>query len=100
MRWLADPLARLHGHLFGWLPVCLGLGIGLYFARYQEPSPPLLVAVAVALVVLAAAWRLGPPVLRPMALAVGLVALGLLLATARAHLVQAPVLGFRYYGPV
>ena len=100
VRRFPDPLARLHGHLFPWLPVCLGLGIGLYFALHREPSAMLLGAAAVGLAATVAIWRVGHPALRPFALAVALVALGLLLATLRAHLVQAPVLGFRYYGPV
>ena len=34
------------------------------------------------------------------ALAIALIALGLLVAALRAHSVSAPVLGYRYYGPV
>ena len=70
-----DPLARLHGHLFPWLPVCLGLGIGLYFALHREPSPLFLGGAALGLVATLALWRFGPPALRPFALAVALVAL-------------------------
>lgn len=100
MRPFPDPLARLHGHLFPWLPVCLGLGIALYFALNREPSWSFLGGALALAATSAVAWRIGPPALRPFALALALTALGLLLATARAHLVQSPVLGFRYYGPV
>jgi len=100
VRRFPDPLARLHGHLFAWLPVFLGLGIGAYFALHQEPSGLLLGTGLAAALGLALAWRIGPAVARPFALAAALVVAGMLLVTTRAHLVQAPVLGFRYYGPV
>ncbi len=41
----------------------------------------------------------GPPIWLVLTI-VGLVALGLVLAALRAHLVAAPVLPFRYYGPI
>lgn len=103
MRRLASPLHALiaaEGRLFVWLPVMLALGIGGYFALPREPAPPEW-AVAGALALLGAAlWRRGPDLGRVPALAVALVATGFCLAGARAHLVHAPVLGFRYYGPV
>lgn len=100
MRWFTDPLAALHGHLFPWIPVFVGLGIGGYFSLHHDPDMAGLLPVAGILVGLAAGWQFGPAWLRPFALAAALVALGLLLAAGRAHLVSAPVLGFRYYGPV
>ena len=100
MRWLLNPLDALHGHLFAWVPVCLGLGIALYFAGLEEPQGSEYLWAAGAGVVLVVLWRFGPAGLRPLALGVALAILGLLAAGARAHLVAAPVLGFRYYGPV
>lgn len=94
------PLEALHGHLFAWVPVCLGLGIGVYFSLMQEPGAAVyLVAAWAMLALLALAW-FGPPGVRPVAMGLGLIALGLLIAGARAHSVAAPVLSFRYYGPV
>lgn len=101
---LSDPLRRLiglqRGHLFPWVPVCLGVGIGVFFALRWEPG---LLAFGAALAVgLAAALiqpRL-PETLGPFAMAVALVAAGFLLAGLRAHLSAAPVLDFRYYGPI
>lgn len=101
--WHARSEAALEGqrgYLFPWAPVALGLGIGFYFLWPGEPGGAIY-AVALALGTAGGLWAL----LRPGGLSVlgagaALIALGLGLAGARAHLVAAPVLGFRYYGPV
>ena len=102
---MAGPLtalqaARGQGLLFLWVPVFLALGIGLWFSLLQEPG---LIFYALATLGLAAALALGrrgPALLQPPALALACVLAGGLAAGARAHLVAAPVLEFRYYGPV
>ena len=94
-----EVLQAQRGHLFGWVPVCLAIGIGIYFALGFEPSPMLLGlsgAGGVALVLLA---RFVPGV-GPVLVGCGLLAIGVALAGGRAHLVKEPVLSFRYYGPV
>lgn len=93
-------MLRQRGHLFGWVPVCLALGIGWYFSLAEEPSLPQLWGVALAVAGLAIAARLLPEVTAPFAVAMAVVLLGLLLAALRAHSLAAPVLGWRYYGPV
>ena len=45
-------------------------------------------------------WRWGPELAHPLIIAVGCVAVGALAAGIRGHSVTAPVLDFRYYGPV
>lgn len=93
-------LLRQQGHLFPWAPVVLACGIGLYFALPVEPAPWTLVAAGVgALAAGGFAVRLGPA-LAPLLWLPALVAAGLALAGGRAHLVAAPVLDFRYYGPI
>lgn len=87
-------------HLFGWVPVCLALGIGWYFSLAAEPSIPLLWATALAVAALAVVARALPEVTAPFAVGLALVLLGLLLAAFRAHSISAPVLGWRYYGAV
>ncbi|NDV01487.1 ComEC family competence protein [Pseudoroseicyclus sp. CLL3-39] len=83
-----------------WVPVFLGLGIGLYLAAPVEPSlAGWGLIAAVGLAALASVRALGPG-LAPLATALALVALGAGLAGARVRAVEAPVLGFRYYGPV
>ncbi len=92
------------GHLFPWTPVCLGLGIGCWFMLRFEPglahyvAAGVLCAVAVAAALSRAGHLLGG--WAALAWAVALVCFGFALAGARAHWVQAPVLEFRYYGPV
>ncbi len=103
MRLVLAGLAALgaaRGRLLPWAPVFLSFGIGLYFALRSEPSPVTLGAVAALSGALVLAGLGGPEILRPPALGLALVALGLVLAAARAHLVAAPVLPFRYYGPI
>lgn len=88
------------GHLFGWLPVCLALGIGAYFAlRVEPPVWLLLFSLVLGAVGMVGAWRLGPA-WGPWLALPALVALGLALAGGRAHLVAEPVLTGRYYGAV
>ena len=103
MRWLSAPIAALEaqrGHLFPWVPVLLGAGIGLYFQLGREPGAALLIAAgAGALLLCLAAWRIGPR-LAPLLFAPALVLAGLALAGARAHHVAAVKLSYPYYGPV
>ena len=97
---LNHAVLRQRGGLIEWVPVALGLGIGLYFALRFEPSMPLLWVIAgLAVALIMGALWLGE-VGAPMAMALALILIGLLLAAARAHYVAGPVLGFRYYGPI
>lgn len=100
LRDLTDNIRAQRGHLFGWVPVVLGLGICGYFALPVEPAA----AVCAALLGLGAAMGLGarymPEGLRPVWLAFALLAGGAGLAGVRANMVAEPVLGFRYYGPI
>lgn len=93
-------LGAERGRLLPWAPVFLSLGIGVYFALAVEPPAAALALVAALAVGLALAGRRGPELLRVPATGLALVAFGLVLAAARAHLVAAPVLPFRYYGPI
>ncbi|MGC1505646.1 MAG: ComEC/Rec2 family competence protein [Sulfitobacter sp.] len=93
----ASLLAQ-HGHMLGWVPVCLAFGIGCYFSLKWEPEWPVFVWLALAfLVFLGAAWRL-PEAVSPFALGVCLCIAGFTVAGVRAHSVAGPVLGWRYYG--
>ncbi len=100
---LRDPLAALAGARadgFLWLPIWLGTGIGLWFALDWEPGRASY-ALACALAVLGGvAWVRAPDAARLPAAALAVTAAGFLLAGQRAHELAAPVLGFRFYGPV
>ena len=97
---LGAALQGQRGHLFPWVPVMAGVGIGVYFLWPSEPGRA---GVALALAAMAAAGGLVRPLgaswgLAAMALALGLG--GFALAAIRAEAVTAPVLDGRYYGPV
>ncbi|MFN3525797.1 MAG: ComEC/Rec2 family competence protein, partial [Paracoccus sp. (in: a-proteobacteria)] len=107
------PAAAPRAGLFAWLPVCLGAGIGLWFLWPALLDPWVwallagLIPAALLIVYLAPQWaeagRIGWQLgdgLRLAALAVALVACGFALAGARAAWVAAPVMEWRYYGPV
>ncbi|SEO95279.1 competence protein ComEC [Salinihabitans flavidus] len=97
---IGAALLEQRGHLFAWTPVLLGAGIGLYFVLWQEPGG-MAVALLAALGGGAAlgALRIGPAY-APLLWAVLLVVAGMVLGLGRSMVVQAPVLGWRYYGPV
>ena len=101
--WATAPLIALaaaRGQLFPFVPVFLALGIGVYFTLPVEPaSHHWLALLALGGTLSALSWR-GPEAFRPLMLAASLVILGLCVAGWRAHSVGAPVLGWRYYGPV
>ncbi|SIN97468.1 ComEC/Rec2 family competence protein [Vannielia litorea] len=83
-----------------WTPVCLGLGIGGYFSLGEEPTGgQAAIALTAALAALGLA-RLAGDLLAPLFVALALVLAGSALAWARTASVAAPVLDFRYYGPV
>ena len=99
-----DPMRRLiglqRGYLFAWVPVCLGVGIGLFFRIAEEPGGGFyVVLVAVSLLAGIVAVRCAETA-QPLAMALALVAGGVVLAGIRTHLVAAPVIDFRYYGPI
>lgn len=101
--WLSaaeGALLAQRGHLLPWAPVALGLGIGLYFALPVEPGPWAWAAVGLAGALALISLRAVPLAAAPLALAVALMAGGAALAGWRAAQVAAPVLGFRYHGPI
>ncbi|KAB7615680.1 ComEC family competence protein [Amylibacter sp. SFDW26] len=90
-----------HGRLFLWVPVCLSIGIGIYFSIRFEPAAGLIQIIGGACVILGLVavlrWRSGNAVILRV---VFLIILGFLLAVFRTHSVAEPVLGWRYYGPI
>ncbi|MDJ0825149.1 MAG: ComEC/Rec2 family competence protein [Rhodobacter sp.] len=99
IRSVRQALDAQRGHLFPWVPVAIGIGVGLYFALRVEPGLAAYAVAGLGAVVLAAAawrWRGLAPIY--VMLCLGVVGFGL--AGLRAHLVAAPLLDFRYYGPI
>ncbi len=86
--------------LFPWTAVFIACGVGLWFALPFEPGI-VFYAVTAALAAGAVLLRAyGPELAYPLAIILGCVALGVLASGLRAHSVAAPMLEFRYYGPV
>lgn len=97
---LGRALDAQRGHLFPWVPVCLGAGIVTWFALRFEPGAAHYAGAAAAALLLLLLARRMPASTRPLALGLALALAGGLLAGHRAHSVAGPVLGWRYYGPV
>ena len=99
-RTCAHTLLLQRGHLIGWTPVCLAAGIGLYFSLPVEPGWPVYAGLAGLVALCAVLARMAGQAISPLAVGAGLIAVGIMLAGARAHVVAEPVLGWRYYGPI
>ena len=103
LRLFVAPLEWLQsgrGALFPWAAVLIGVGVGVWFAQGNEPAAGSYSLAALLVVAgLVTGWR-GPDLSRPLALGLAALAAGWLAAGIRAHSVTAPVLSFRYYGPV
>lgn len=107
----ARPSAIARAGWFPWLPVWMATGIGLWFALPFQPGrgslwlAALCALTGIMLAARAGAWgpRLGwwlSDGLRLGGLALAVAATGFALTSLRAAVVDAPVLGWRYYGPV
>lgn len=103
MRALALPLVALaeaRGFLFPFVPVFLGIGIGIWFVPSAEPGwPAYALALAGALLGLLGRWK-APELLHPPIVALACIAAGFLAAGLRAAVLAAPILGFHYYGAI
>lgn len=88
------------GYLFQWSPVCLAIGIGLYFALRFEPGWQIYVCFSAVIVAAMGMARKSRSGWASLAIGGALIAAGFILAGARAHTVAEPVLSWRYYGPV
>lgn len=98
--WARAAWTDARGTLFPWVPVCLGTGIALWFALPDEPGYGVYAATGVVLLLAALSWRFGPEAAQPVCVALACIALGGLATGLRSHLIAAPVLEFRYYGPI
>ena len=88
------------GQLFPFVPVFVALGIGFWFLLGFEPGAGHYAGTAALGLGLLVVWRRGPELLQPVAVAAACICLGVLSIGLRAHLVQAPMLAYPYYGPV
>ncbi len=93
-------IALQRGHLFGWLPVGMAIGIATFFGLRFEPSLVTLLAVGAAGLVALGATRVLPETAGPFAVFLAMIAFGFSIAALRTHSLAGPVLDWRYYGPV
>ena len=109
----ARMAAALRAGLFAWVPVCLAAGIALWFVLPVAPGRAAWIMLALSAVALLAVGRLALPwaergrigwaladAMRIGSMALLLVILGLGLIGLRSAMVAAPVMEWRYYGPV
>ncbi|OYU17298.1 MAG: competence protein [Rhodobacteraceae bacterium PARR1] len=99
-RWLTTGLADARGHLFPFVPVLIGIGIGTWFALPWEPGIAVYAVLAVAAAGLALSAARWGGAARPLLIGLTCLLLGPLAGGFRAHSVAAPMLDFRYFGPV
>lgn len=83
-----------------WVPVWMGLGIWVYFELAREPSVAMFWIIAALCVLFLGYGLISRQILGIFSAVIGLVMLGFVLSVIRADTVAAPVLGWRYYGPV
>lgn len=97
---IENALLAQRGALIGWVPVCMGIGVGTYFSLPMEPSFVVLATLFGVAIVVIGLSRLVTVAYAPILLGLVLVMLGMGLAKWRTANVEAPVLTFRYYGPI
>ncbi|MEY1555678.1 ComEC/Rec2 family competence protein [Yoonia sp. R2331] len=97
---MVDAALAQRGNLIGWVPVCLGIGIAGYFSLRVEPELVVWAWVAGAACGALLLARLIPYAAQPLAIGLALVLCGAMLAKWQAVAVDAPILTFRYYGPI
>lgn len=88
------------GQGFLFAPIVLGIGILLFFQMGVEPSTAVVLWIVASGFVSAALLVRGPEVMRPVFWLLALLALGFSAAAWRSAQIAAPVLNWRYYGPV
>ena len=98
--WPFQALAAMRGLLFGWVPVLMAGGIGLWFGLPTEPGLEVYAGGVAVLSLMVAFWMFGPESGQPAAIMVACLVAGFLAIGLRAHLVAAPMLDTPYFGPV
>jgi len=97
---LQDIAEAQRGTMLLWAPIYFAVGIGVYFSLTVEPTRLVyaVLGLSTAVAILAAVRNRG--VMRGILIVLSLVALGFVDSGLSATLKSAPVLGWRYYGPV
>jgi competence protein ComEC len=98
--WPSGALVQARGTLFPWVPVAIGCGIGLWFALPWEPGTGFYLLLTLLLAAGIGLRLSGAELAHPPAVILVCLCLGALAAGYRAHGQAAPMLDFRYYGPI
>ncbi|GHC60801.1 ComEC/Rec2 family competence protein [Neogemmobacter tilapiae] len=95
-----DALAAQPRGLFPFVPVLIGTGVGLWFQGAEEPGLAFYAVIGLAVVALLWIGLRAEDRLRILCLGLVCLLIGPLAGGLRVYLVAAPMLDFRYYGPV
>lgn len=98
--WPLRLLQEAQGDLFPWNAVFIAIGVAIWFTLPFEPGIWFYLGATLFGACAALIRLYGPELLHPVALILGCVVAGGLACGLRAHSVAAPMLEFRYYGPV
>jgi competence protein ComEC len=93
---LEAQLLGQRGHLFCWVPVCLGIGIGGYFALRFEPDVMMFLGLGCLLALGLILARIVRVAFAPLLVGLVLIGAGAGIAKYHAEGVSSPVLRFRY----
>nr|WP_308915171.1 ComEC/Rec2 family competence protein [Jannaschia sp. LMIT008] len=97
---MIERLQDLRGRRLCWGALCFGGGVGTYYGLPAEPTAPLRLAVVLgAALCILLGWMARRGFGLPFLFMASFLC-GLAIAQLRTDMVAAPVLGFRYYGPV
>ncbi len=98
--WIETEWERQRHNLILWCPAFFATGIWLYFFLPFEPRLNILVPLGIVSVMAAIGAILVQGIFRVAVLTLLLLTTGYLCATYRSFSIAAPILEFRYYGPV
>ena len=97
---LETQLLAQWGHLFCWVPVCLEIGIGGYFALRFEPDVMMFLGLGCLLALGLILARIVRVAFAPLLVGLVLIGAGAGIAKYRTEDVSSPVFRFRYYGAI
>ena len=97
---LEHEILNQRAHWFNWSPVFLAFGIGAYFELPNEPNFSQYIWISTFALCVIGVFIFSSIAFRVVFGAILIVCLGFFAAAFRANQVSAPVLKYRYYGPI
>ena len=96
---IKEQIQLQRGHLFPWCAVLFGVGVGAFFELRFEPEMLVFAGAGGGLAAIVAA-RISGMLFAAIWIVAACLSAGFCVAALRTQIVSAPVLSFRYYGPV